>query len=841
MAGLAQPSARSTRRLIAFEMIGACLVILVLAQAFIGLLSLASFSRLATAATTERVELLARDIAAQIETGLRLGKPLAQYTGLGRLLETNVQAQPDLLRASVVLPDGRVLAHYGTDVPPEGAALGPLVANGAEAQLAGGTVLARGGAILEVPGRLGLAVPLRTRDGAVAGALAHWVDVSAQRERERDFLRHTVGALALTTAGAALLLVLVLALAPPAEHGGNWRLALPLAIMLLAQSLYAVDATRSFRSAWLESTRGNVELLAERTQRDLARVFAMDIPFERVRGVDGLFQRLAASLPTIDTIVLRDTAGRVLGAASARGPLDPDAGTGAEAREDDMRVVLPIAVGAAGERRELATLEMSLDPKVVAAGVRARALDAATVVLISAIAAFEMFLLVIVLVTRGRAGQVAPALASPRAEDVARLARPLMFGFLFSWALPLSFLPLYAGTLAPAWLALPANLLMALPISAEMLCGLAGALLAGRLTDRSGWRFSVVLGLLLAGAGACASALVGHLEGFVLTRALVGLGYGLAWMGLQGLVVSRSSPVFRGRNMAWLIAGLFAGHLSGTAAGAMLVDQFSYRPVFVASGLLVLLPLVGVALLRPRATAMPGGLPARAARAARTPPPPIAGDRPLGTPRRGARWAELRRLIFSRDYGALLAGSVVPFSVAQVGLLYFALPLYLQALGVTAASIGRVLMIYGLCIIYLGPLIGRIVDRMPSKRLFIALGGLLGGLGMVYLQFDHSLFAVSLAVFLLAFGSCWCGAAQTSWMLSLPRVQDYGPGAATSILRAADKFGQMVGPLFVGALFTLVGIGSGLAITGLFYVLATLGFIVLSAGRPLRRLGDLDG
>src|SRR5690606_7360422 len=127
----------------------------------------------------------------------------------------------------------------------------------AEAALPGGTVLQRGGATLEIPGRIGLAVPLRMRDGSIAGALTHWVDVSAQREREREFLRHTVGVLSLTTAGAALLLVLVLALAPPAEHAGNWRLALPLAIMLLAQTLYAVDATRSFRSAWLESSRGN--------------------------------------------------------------------------------------------------------------------------------------------------------------------------------------------------------------------------------------------------------------------------------------------------------------------------------------------------------------------------------------------------------------------------------------------------------------------------------------------------------------------------------------------------------------------------------------------------------
>lgn len=96
------------------------------------------------------------------------------------------------------------------------------------------------------------------------------------------------------------------------------------------------------------------------------------------------------------------------------------------------------------------------------------------------------------------------------------------------------------------------------------------------------------------------------------------------------------------------------------------------------------------------------------------------------------------------------------------------------------------------------------VDRSGRKKAFVALGGILGGAGMVYLYVDNSLAAVSLAVFLLAFGSCWTGAAQTSWMLALPRVQAYGASGATSVMRADDKFGQMAGPLFVGTLFTMM-------------------------------------
>src|SRR5690606_36939608 len=123
---------------------------------------------------------------------------------------------------------------------------------------------------------------------------------------------------------------------------------------------------------------------------------------------------------------------------------------------------------------------------------------------------------------------------------------------------------------------------------------LCGALLAGRLTDRRGWQAPVLGGLVLVALASMASALATSLEAFIAARGLVGLGYGLAWMGLQGYVVAGSLPGFRGGNMAWLFAGLFAGHLSGSAVGAMLADQAGYLAVFLATAVMVCLPLAGM-------------------------------------------------------------------------------------------------------------------------------------------------------------------------------------------------------------------------------------------------------
>jgi hypothetical protein len=71
-------------------------------------------------------------------------------------------------------------------------------------------------------------------------------------------------------------------------------------------------------------------------------------------------------------------------------------------------------------------------------------------------------------------------------------------------------------------------------------------------------------------------------------------------------------------------------------------------------------------------------------------------------------------------------------------------------------------------------------------------------------------------------------------MLALPDVQDYGVAGATSVLRAADKLGQMAGPLVVGALFGAHGLGPGLALTGAIYLAATALFLAFA---PALRAG----
>ena len=84
------------------------------------------------------------------------------------------------------------------------------------------------------------------------------------------------------------------------------------------------------------------------------------------------------------------------------------------------------------------------------------------------------------------------------------------------------------------------------------------------------------------------------------------------------------------------------------------------------------------------------------------------------------------------------------------------------------------------------------------------------------------------SVFALGAASSLAGAAQSAFALNLDAVAKTGIGKAMGVQRAADKLGQMPGPLLVGPLFASVGAASGLAITGALYLAATLLFLAVA-------------
>lgn len=800
---------KRTRALL--ELVGACLLVLLVTLALNGLITLASLNRIVTDSQLTRAEVLGGEVGVTLERSIRFGRPLHQFLGLADVLDDLEAALPEGSAATVVSADGSPVPglEQRLDAP------AGLVAALGDAQPVSSRIerLQSGAATMHAPGALFLALPIEERDGRLGGALVISIDPQASHAEIEPMVVQSVVVLGATTSAAVLGLVWFLSsmVSTRRDDGAEATspralFALPIAAVIAAHAVYSWDTISTFRANYVELTRGNAEFLGQRLKDDLEALLARGLQLDAMRGVDEPVARIARVLPAIEWIDVLGRDGTLLHRIDGSGPIEEIAPAAAPADAIRLPLMGVESLEPAGH------LELRIDPEVIAGGVRARILDASTVVLVSGLFALELFVLLYLWVGRAAAARpevLLPAAGPPGESDATQhlLGRPVAFLFVLAWALPLSFLPLNARELPVSALAMPRDILIALPISVEMLCALVTALLAGVLTDRRGWHAPTLMGLFLAPAAALMSAWAPTLETFILARGVTGFAYGLTWMGIQGYVFQNCTALNRAQGIANLVAGIFTGQIAGMVIGAMIAERFGYSPVFVLSAALSVVPLVFViGFLRPYMTA------------------PERTDGYVAPITRET----VSLLARSRDFVALIGCSVIPFSIAQVGLLYYALPLVLSAEGMGSAGIGRVMMVYGLCVILVGPLLGRLVDRSPRKRVVIALGGLIGGGGMASLYFGSDMAAMILAVLALGLAASVSGPAQSAYALGLPVVQRVGVGRAMGIQRAADKLGQMLGPLIVGALFPLVGMSEGLAITGLFYAVASVGLLVLA-------------
>lgn len=762
-----------------------------------GGLTLAALNKVQFESTTAAVRMVGHDWALRIQGAIRFGKPIEQFYGLDATLAEIKKDLPAVATVAVTNAQGVLIKSVG-----QAPALDDL-ANSVSSVLATSKPV-----ISKLQGSHYLVFPIQGRESQVAGALVMTVRQSVINQALSEHLERNLVVLAVVALLAALALLVVLRLLRLSSVGiqSHWRLfALPILVVVLAQGVYSWDSIHTFRQQYLGAVQETAKIAVQRLGRDFQRLFDKGVSIERLVGIEAPFKRVMDQAAEIGYIEIRAPDGAVLYRVDRNGRLQKLP----PALPLDSALDLVTPFQASGQ--EIGSLHLHLDGAAIAVGARQRLLDSGTVVLLSILFVIELFVLLGVLMRRhagiGPVVDQVPSAVSESDDGRHVLGRPTAFLLLFAWALPLSFIPLRMREIYTPILGLSEHVVLALPLSVEMLCALVTALVAGTLTDRRGWNFPFLGGVLISLVGALFSSAADNVWTFMMARALVGAGYGLAWMGIQGFIVLWATPQTRAQGMAHLVAGIFAGHICGSAVGAMLAQQVGYTTVFLFSSALSLLPGVFVLVYMRPYFGLPSSMGMQAVQ-----------------PSRKLDWPSVRKLLGDRNFALLMLGSVVPFSVAQVGLLYFTLPLFLVDQGVSQSSIGRIMMIYGLSVIYLGPFLGRYVDASPSKKKFIVLGGLVGSLGMIYLFFDKSLFAITLSVFALGLASSLAGAAQSAFALNLHAVQEMGMGKAMGVQRAADKLGQMIGPLLIGVLFASVGAASGLAITGLLYLGATVLF-----------------
>ena len=429
--------------------------------------------------------------------------------------------------------------------------------------------------------------------------------------------------------------------------------------------------------------------------------------------------------------------------------------------------------------------------------------DSATVLVISFLFMVELLIMIFRIIRSS--SNIDGAKTKIEFSDI----RPVMFIFFFSFDLCISFLPLYMEQLYIPMFGLSKDIVLSLHISGEMFFAGITAIIVGWLLDRVNWHLPFIYGLIICSIGSFYSWLSPDAYHLLFSRCLTGIGYGLAFMAGQGFVVSYTDSKTKTQGLTQLFAGLMAGSICGGAAGAMIADRIGYGPIFFISGVLLIVTVLYTLYFM------------RAGFKKKEVLKKLDKD---GIEKDKQGLSLVFNFIFNRNILSLLILGILPTAFSIVGYINFFYPVYLNRLGETQSNIGRVYMIYGLCLIYIAPLLSKFVDRSDNKKLFIVITGLIGGLAFTSYYFIAGIWATIITVLLLGISSSFD--ASRTYALNLKITKTLGEGTAMGIFNLAEKIGQVVGPIIFGLFFITANVNKTMAAFGIIYIIITLLFLV---------------
>ena len=457
-----------------------------------------------------------------------------------------------------------------------------------------------------------------------------------------------------------------------------------------------------------------------------------------------------------------------------------------------------------------------------------------TILIISTLASIELLILIIKLLQSNSNLKRSSSLPVDPTS-----IRPVIFLFLFGVDLSAAFIPLHMRNLYQPFLNFPANVVLGLPISVMFLCVGITIVLSGIWLDRRGWHEPLLAGLALTSGAMLYAWLAPNAVHFIIAMGFAGLGYGLALMAPQGFVMVHTDDKNKARGLAYLFAGLYAGSICGTATGAMLAERIGYRSVFLLSAVTVFLALGYTWIALRRVFKQKGRYDRRYARRhswtavhdASKDNKSCDGATKPGQDLKKVTARHYWNFLLNRYVLSLIFLSSLPSAIAVIGFINYFGPVYLDRLGIPQSVIGSVLIIYGICMVYLGPFVSKYIDASSNKRLFVLIGCVLGSGAFLSFQFLTGLIAVVVAVLLLGLSSCFVLASQTTYALMLEVTKQLGQGRAIGIFRASSRIGQMLGPILFGWLIVATDIHEGLVYFGLGYLATAILFAVATSPR----------
>lgn len=304
---------------------------------------------------------------------------------------------------------------------------------------------------------------------------------------------------------------------------------------------------------------------------------------------------------------------------------------------------------------------------------------------------------------------------------------------------------------------------------------------AGLVADRRGMKPVLLLGLVVFIVGSLLFLIINP-KLLLLVRFVQGLG-AAALSTVSISLVARYFETGRGRAFGVYNAIKGSGYVIAPAAGGVLANRYGFATIFIVSASIGLVALIASLFL-----------------------PNDRGGRLEDDEELSLRAS----LLIFRDPRLMPIYAVIVINMFLVGILFGFLPVYLHGLGYSATQSGSVVSLATAAYLLIQPVAGALADRY-AMRMTVLLGLLVAALSIMAITFASGWILIVMVIAAgMGIGTVWTNSDALVSASASPSQLGASIGAAQSF----KEFGDMVGPLLVGALTQFFGVRVGFVSCG---------------------------
>ncbi len=737
-------------------------VLLIIIMSFTGFLNYMTFADNFNNSLVNTYAVAGNELVRKIEYSLHYGKPIDNYYGMNDTLQELKDVIPELNQVNIVSPDGDILYDLNGFVRdsrlPDELQKAALFEQG----LVNENLSYQ---FYKHKAYLFMRIDSNTSDHVASLLMVFPQNTFLQYNSH--ITRWLVGYLIGIVLMALALLVIIYIrsrLFTQNQLINKKKVLIALIVVIgSAQLLYSGINYFLFKSAYLDMANTSKDFIQDIVGKNIENVYAKGLSLQNIEGLDKYLDSIESSLPQIANI-------RIIPSKEIDTQYSPAPGI----------------------------VDATISKDYINKQMFEIFLDMVTMLIISILFMIEITLLAVIIMIRGP-NPVAQEKIVINTGTSHGLVRSLIFFVNLGAFMSLTFVPIVMKHLYQPIGGLPKDVVLGLPLSAEMLGGITAIIVAGWFVNKMDWQVLLYIGAVFLLTGNLMSGFSVSAVALICSRAVAGLGLGFIMMAIRSLVVSLPETNVA---IAAFGAGSIAGLNCGAVIGGMLAERIGYSAVFYLAALLVLIPVILVYRLMAHLK--------------------IASRSTSNL----SAWQEFVNFITDKKAIIFLLCIFIPYFISGAFLDYF-FPLFASGNNLSQGDISRGVLLNGLFIIYLGPILTRLVINKLGNT-----NGMILSISIVvcalasFVLFD-TVAAAFVTLMLLGLAESFGISMKTTYFLNLRGIRDLEINTGMAYFSVMVNASRMVGPIIFGLALSLgTRMGVGLISVGILVLLLVFAFIV---------------